>query len=97
MNTLIQTKIPASWKENNRSESDSDDEASSNDGRKKSRAPLLWTRVKSLKQMLSQKVMVYDADADMQNDSNLKTIRRESCQGIGSIIFDPSDLKDAIA
>ena len=37
----------------------------------------MWTRVKSLAQIKTQKVMVYDAGEDLKFDRTLKVIRKE--------------------
>ena len=38
--------------------------------------PLQWTRVKSLKLMKEQKLMIYDGTKDLAFDKNLKMIRK---------------------
>ena len=54
----------------------------------------MWTRVKSLAQIKTQKVMVYDAGEDLKFDRTLKVIRKELEHERGQFAFDPADFKD---
>jgi hypothetical protein len=40
--------------------------------------PLQWTRVKSLRLIKEQRLMVYHGANDLENDKSNKTIRKES-------------------
>ena len=52
-----------------------------------------WTRVKSLEQIRGQQVLVYDCQSDLAFDKNVKMIRRELEQEVGSFVFEPDSLK----
>ena len=54
----------------------------------------MWTRVKSLKQIITQKVMVYEAEKDNQFDKNLRVIRKELEHDRGQFVFDPDQYKN---
>ena len=56
--------------------------------------PLQWTRVKSLKLIKEQKLMVYDGTKDLAFDKNLKVIRKQAAVDGGEFLFDPSSLKE---
>ena len=56
-------------------------------------APLQWTRVKSLEQIRSQKIMVFDSEKDLQFDKSQKVLRAELNHNRGTFIFDPDDFK----
>ena len=82
--------MPKSWitdaLENADSESDYEDDSDS----KKQKNILYWTRVKSLNQIKSQRLMIYDSAPDLNFDKNLKQIRKELRGDQGSILFDPA-------
>ena len=90
---MKQTRLPAIWLANNDELSDSDEESFEPDSNIKKKNPLYWTRVKSMDQIRCQKVMVYDADKDMEFDKNLRLVRREINQALGRIVFDPDEFK----
>ena len=56
--------------------------------------PLQWTRVKSLRLIKEQKLMVYDGTKDLRFDRDLKTIRKEASVQGGEFVFDPDSLKE---
>ena len=63
--------------------------------KRRSRAqPLQWTRVKSLRLILEQKLMVFDGTKDLRFDRDLKTIRKEASVQGGEFVFDPDSLKE---
>ena len=63
--------------------------------KRRSRAqPLQWTRVKSLRLIKEQKLMVYDSTKDLRFDRDLKTIRKEASVQGGEFVFDPDSLKE---
>ena len=63
--------------------------------KRRSRAqPLQWTRVKSLRLIKEQKLMVYDGTKDLRFDRDLKTIRKEASVQGGEFVFDPDSLKE---
>ena len=64
---MKQTTLPHSWVSD--AEVSASEESSSEEEAPKSRAkPLLWTRVKSLAMIKSQRVMVFDAAEDLKFD-----------------------------
>ena len=91
---MKQTTLPHSWV--SEAEVSASEESSSEEEAPRSRAkPLLWTRVKSLAQIQSQRVMVFDAAEDLKFDKTLKTIRKEMDSDRGQFVFDPDDFKEA--
>ena len=100
VNTLItnnhmrQTRLPTEWltsAEENSSSSSSFEEEKAPGNRA---VPLKWTRVKSLEQIRSQKIMIFDGQKDLQFDKNQKTLRDELNHNRGSFVFDPDDFKE---
>ena len=90
---MKQTTLPHSWVSD--AEVSASEESSSEEEAPKSRArPLLWTWVKSLAQIQSQRVMVFDAAEDLKFDKTLKTIRKEMNSDRGQFVFDPYDFKE---
>ena len=54
----------------------------------------MWTRVKSLDQIRTQQVLVYDSEKDHKFDKNLRVIRKELEHNRGQFVFDPEQFKD---
>ena len=52
-----------------------------------------WTRVKSLKLIAEQRIMVYDGAKDLSWDKNLKVIRKQTAVHGGEFVFDPDSFK----
>ena len=90
---MRQTHLPTEWMLS--AEADSSESVSSEEEKapKRRAAPLQWTRVKSLEQIRSQKLMVFDSEKDLQFDKSQKTIRAELNHNRGMFIFDPDDFK----
>ena len=53
-----------------------------------------WTRVKSMRLIKEQRLMVYHGANDLENDKSNKTIRKESSRQGGEFVFDPDSLKE---
>lgn len=68
--SMRQTRLPIEWVTS--AEADSSESVSSEEEKVPARkaAPLQWTRVKSLEQIRSQKIMVFDSDKDLQFDKS---------------------------
>ena len=92
---MKQTTLPHSWV-SEAEVSASEESSSEEENVPKSRArPLMWTRVRSLEMIKSQRVMVFDAAEDLKFDKTLKTIRKEMDSDRGQFVFDPDDFKEA--
>ena len=95
--TAKQTTLPTCWSPGAEASPSSDSSSVNSDEDKPRGKPLMWTRVKSLAQIKSQKVMVYDAGEDLKFDRTLKVIRKELEHDRGEFVFDPADFKEAAA
>ena len=93
-NTVKQTTLPTCWNPEAEASSSVDSSPVSSEEDKPKGKPLMWTRVKSLAQIKTQKVMVYDAGEDLKFDRTLKVIRKELEHNRGQFVFDPADFKD---
>ena len=91
--SMRQTRLPIEWVTS--AEADSSESVSSEEEKVPARkaAPLQWTRVKSLEQIRSQKIMVFDSEKDLQFDKSQKILRAELNHNRGTFIFDPDDFK----
>ena len=74
---MYQTTLPASWLQDAESSSEKDYAEDEQQRRGRKPQPLQWTRVKSLDQIRQQKVLVFEAEKDLNFDKNLKAIRNE--------------------
>ena len=91
---MRQTWLPIDWiiEAEESSSSSSEQEAPAKRGRKAQ--PLQWTRVKSLRLIKEQRLMVYDGAQDLSHDKSQKTIRKETNVQGGEFVFDPDSLKE---
>ena len=55
---------------------------------------MAWTRVKDLELVTSQRIQVFDVEADLQADKSLKQVRKGAIRELGKILFDPDQYKD---
>ena len=74
---MKQTKLPPTWIAGAEDDELSSSSSSPEEEKKKGGKPLMWTRVKSLEQIRAQKILVYEAEKDIQFDKNLRVIRKE--------------------
>lgn len=51
--------------------------------------PMYWTRVKNVYQAVNQRVTVFDVEADIMKDRNLKQVRKDSVREGTALLFDP--------
>ena len=51
--------------------------------------PMFWTRVKSVKSAVNQRVTVFDVETDIMTDKSLKQVRRDSVRETTALLFDP--------
>ena len=51
--------------------------------------PMFWTRVKSVKSAVNQRVTVFDVETDIMTDKSLKQVRRNSVRETIALLFDP--------
>jgi len=67
---MRQTRLPTEWIPS--AEADSSESVSSEEEKAPGRraVPLQWTRVKSLEQIRSQKLMIFDSEKDLQFDKS---------------------------
>ena len=56
---------------------------------------MAWTRVRDLDLPLTQRIQVFDVEADLKADKVLKQVRNSAVRDLGSILFDPDEYKDA--
>ena len=91
---MYQTRLPIDWIVEAEESSSSSEEYEEEVKRGRPVQPLQWTRVKSLKLMKEQKLMVYDGTKDLAFDKNLKVIRKQAKVDGGEFVFDPDSLKE---
>ena len=91
---MYQPRLPIDWIVEAEESSSSSEEYEEEVKRGRPVQPLQWTRVKSLKLMKEQKLMVYDGTKDLAFDKNLKVIRKQAKVDGGEFVFDPDSLKE---
>ena len=91
---MYQTRLPIDWIVEAEESSSSSEEYEEEVKRGRPVQPLQWTRVKSLKLIKEQKLMVYDGTKDLAFDKNLKVIRKQAKVDGGEFVFDPDSLKE---
>ena len=91
---MRQTRLPIDWIVEAEESSSSSEEYEEEVKRGRPVQPLQWTRVKSLKLIKEQKLMVYDGTKDLAFDKNLKVIRKQAAVDGGEFLFDPSSFKE---
>ena len=74
---MRQQRLPTNWVAGAASHSSDSSNYEDEEPALRSKKVQYWTRVKSLEQMKSQRLMVYDATNDMQFDRSLQIIRKE--------------------
>ena len=80
---MVQATLPTSWIRDAVDVSSSESSYSDEEVAQPRGKPLQWSRVKSMQQIRSQRVMVYNAEDDLKFDRTLKVIRREMDQRRG--------------
>ena len=91
---MKQSRLPISWLADAESNSDSSSEYEEEEEKRSNAHELQWTRVRTLEQMKTQRVMVHSVKTDLITDASLRVVRSELAHDRGAFVFDPQDFRN---